>query len=155
LLPSVHSNEFRENDFLGNVVAVAVTGAGDALKNRWSSNYWSGYAGFDRNADGLGDSPFVYERLSDDLLARYEELQVFNLGVAAASLDALSRALPLLKPAPVVIDSLPRIAPHTTAAARTGKRESRGPLAVGFLAVSLAAIAVTFRLRRGGGAIDD
>jgi nitrous oxidase accessory protein len=151
LLPSVRSNEFRDNDFLGNVVPVAVTGAGDALGNRWSGNYWSDYAGFDRDDDGFGDSPFVYERLSDDLLTRHEELQVFNLGPAAAALDALSRALPLLAPEPILIDSLPRIASGAGPFTASADRESQGPLAAGLFGLSLAAIAVTILIRRGVG----
>lgn len=151
LLPSVHSNEFRDNDFLGNVVPVAVTGAGDALANRWTANFWSDYSGFDRDDDGLGDSPFVYERLSDDLLARHEQLQVFNLGPAAAALDALSRALPLLAPKPILVDSLPRMARRAAPGLGDGSPRSRGPLAAGLLAVSLTAVAVTVRIRRRSG----
>jgi nitrous oxidase accessory protein len=151
LLPSVRANEFRDNDFLGNVVPVAVTGAGDALKNRWSSNYWSEYAGFDRDDDGRGDSPYVYQRLSDDLLTRHEELRVFNLGTAAAALDALSRALPLLTPTPIVVDSFPRIERRVTGDERGAPREPRSTLAAGLLGMSLAALVVTFRLRRSVG----
>lgn len=151
LLPSVRSNEFRDNDFLGNIVPVAVTGAGNALKNRWSANYWSDYAGFDRNADGLGDSPFVYQRLSDDLLAKHEELRVFSMGLAAVSLDALSRALPLLTPEPILIDSFPRIERRVTGGERSAPPEPRGALAAGLLGMSLAAVAVTYRLRRSVG----
>jgi nitrous oxidase accessory protein len=153
LLPSVRSNDFLDNDFIGNVVPVAVTGAGDALKNRWSNNFWSGYAGFDRDADGLGDSPFVDERFSDDLLTKHRPLRLFRLGLAAASLDALSRALPLLAPAPIVVDSSPRIAPRATAVARKETGRSRVPLAAGLFAMSLTAVGVTFRLRRGGGSL--
>lgn len=153
LLPSVHSNEFRDNDFLGNVVPVAVTGAGNALNNRWAANFWSEYAGFDRDGDGLGDSPFVYERFSDDLLARHEQLQVFNLGPAAAALDVLSRALPLLAPEPILIDSLPRIARRVAPLSRDEPPRSRGPLAAGLLGISLAAIAVTLHIRRGTGSV--
>jgi nitrous oxidase accessory protein len=148
LLPAVHSNQFDGNDFLNNVVPVAVTGAGDALKNRWESNYWSEYAGFDRDGDGHGDAPFVYERLFDDLLTKHDELRVFNLGLAVSSLDALSRALPLLTPEPILIDSFPRLQRLAARATERVPAESRPTLAAGLFGLSLAAVAVTYRFRR-------
>jgi nitrous oxidase accessory protein len=108
LLPSVKSNQFIDNTFLDNVQPVRVTGGGTALANQWYGNYWSEYAGFDEDEDGYGDTPYVYERLSDDLLQKHERLKVFNLSLAAASIDALSRVLPFLQPSPVVIDSAPK-----------------------------------------------
>ena len=102
LLPSVKSNIFEGNTFLHNIAPVAVTGGGTAVANRWFDNHWSSYAGFDGDHDGHGDSPFVYERLSDDLLAKHEELKLFNLGPVASSLNTLSRVLPLLQPTPIV-----------------------------------------------------
>jgi nitrous oxidase accessory protein len=151
LLPSVKANEFRANDFLGNVAPVAVTGGGDALENRWSTNYWSDYAGFDRDHNGLGDSPFVYERLSDDQLAKHEELQVFNLGPAVTALDAMSRVLPFLAPTPILVDSLPRVERRATASDRGAPLKPQGGLAAGLLGMSLVAAALTIHLRRGVG----
>jgi nitrous oxidase accessory protein len=148
LLPAVRSNEFRANRFLSNVVPAAVTGAGDALKNSWTGNYWSEYAGFDQDGDGHGDTPFVYERLSDDLLGKHEELKVFNLGMAAASLDALSRALPLLAPSPILVDSTPILDAGTTASTESTNGRTPVPLAAGLLALSLAVAALVYGLRR-------
>ncbi|MBI3982756.1 MAG: nitrous oxide reductase family maturation protein NosD, partial [Gemmatimonadetes bacterium] len=108
LLPSVRSNVFRENEFRDNVQPVRVSGGGTALANEWRGNWWSEYVGFDREPDGVGDTPFVLERLSDELFARHQALQVFSLSPAAELLNGLSRVLPLLKPTPVVVDSAPR-----------------------------------------------
>lgn len=109
LLPSVHGNEFHDNRFVDNVQSVSVSGGGSALGNSWSRNYWSDYAGFDADRDGFGDTPFVQDRLSDDMMARNPELQLFNAGLAATALNTLSRVLPLLAPQPVVVDSFPRL----------------------------------------------
>jgi nitrous oxidase accessory protein len=109
MLPSVARNRFEKNHFIDNVTPVAVTGGGTALGNRWVGNYWSDYEGFDSDGDDRGDTPYVFERLSDDLLAKHEPLRVFSLSPAAASLDVLSRVFPLLRPEAVVIDSAPRI----------------------------------------------
>lgn len=109
LLPAVRGNAFQDNQFIDNVTPINVPGGGTALGNRWTGNYWSEYAGFDANHDGVGDTPFVFDRLSDDLLARHPELQLFSASPAVTALNAASRVFPLLSPQPVVVDSLPRV----------------------------------------------
>ncbi|MFQ5703345.1 MAG: nitrous oxide reductase family maturation protein NosD [Gemmatimonadales bacterium] len=150
LLPSVHSNEFVDNDFAANVQPVAVTGGGTALANHWYNNYWSDYAGFDADRDGNGDTPFIHARLSDDLLAKHEALRLFELSPAAAALNMLSRVLPLLEPAPLVIDSAPKMARgHETARRRS---TSAGTLAAALisLASTLVAIRIAWTASRPG-----
>ena len=145
LLPSVKSNVFHFNTFLENVVPVAVTGGGTALGNSWHGNHWSDYAGFDANDDGFGDTPFVRERLSDDLFAKYEQLKVFNMGPAASSIDIVGRVLPLLQPTSVVIDSAPRLAVGTPVSA--ARRRTLPVAAVGFACFALAAATLAFQSR--------
>ncbi len=148
LLPSVRDNVFVRNRFIDNVEPVRVTGGGSALANRWTENYWSEYAGFDAERDGFGDTPFVLERLSDDLLAKHERLRIFNLSLAATALDLLGRVFPLLTPQPVVVDSLPW-RDGATPIDRT--RERGGWLgAIPFLFVSAATIAAIPWLKRAG-----
>jgi len=109
LLASVHSNTFEGNVFMGNLGPVSVIG-GDALGNRWHGNFWSEYAGFDEDADGIGDTPYRHERLADALYARRPELRWLMMSPAAGALDVLARLFPLLEPQPVVIDSAPLLA---------------------------------------------
>lgn len=118
LLPSVSHNAFLDNQFVENVQPVRVSGGGTALANRWAGNYWSDYVGFDPDGDGIGNTPFLYDRLSDDLLAKYPALQLFQASLAAATLNTLSRVLPLLSPEPVVVDSLPRLRPRRRRSSR-------------------------------------
>jgi nitrous oxidase accessory protein len=148
MLPSVHDNHFSGNQFIDNVQPVGVSGGGTALANAWRDNYWSEYAGFDEDGDGHGDTPFVFERLSDDLLAKHEPLLVYNLSLATSALNTLSRVFPLLQPQPIVVDSLPR----TEWTLSTGGEADGGrPLAAaGFFAVALAAAVAVPRLRRVG-----
>lgn len=147
LLPSVHSNAFTHNTFLDNVQPVAVTGGGDALANTWRGNYWSGYTGFDADHDGRGDTPFVYERLSDDLFAKHESLRLFNLSLAASALNTLSRVFPLLQPQPIVVDSLPQLERQWDAA----RTEDAGPApgrVAGVLIAAVVTAGAALRLRR-------
>lgn len=149
ILPAVHSNEFRDNAFLDNVQPIYVTGGGTAMANRWEANYWSDYAGFDGNGDGFGDTPYRYDRLSDDLLARHESLRLFNLSLAVTTLNTLSRVLPHLQPEALVLDSAPRRSPGHELDAVRGTGPTSGVAAAGLaFGAVLAAVAVA-RLRRG------
>jgi nitrous oxidase accessory protein len=112
LMPSVTGNRFHGNDFLANDAPVRVAGGarpGQVEQNDWSGNHWSAYAGFDRDGDGVGDTPYVHARLGDQLLERHPELRIFARSPALAALDGLARFFPLLRPAPVVADPLPRL----------------------------------------------
>ncbi len=148
LLPSVHSNVFVDNAFVDNVQPVSVSGGGTALANQWSRNYWSEYAGFDTDADGIGDVPFVFERLSDDILAKHDGLQVLNLSLALTVLNTLSRVLPFLAPQPVVVDSSPRVDPLAPVASRPERRSGPPIAAIGFFLSTAAAVVVVIGLRR-------
>ncbi|HET6342173.1 MAG TPA: nitrous oxide reductase family maturation protein NosD [Gemmatimonadota bacterium] len=113
LLPSVRGNRLRGNSFVGNRRPAVVAGgsrSGQAGQNDWRGNYWSEYAGFDENGDGIGDSPFEHVRLGDELLGRHPALTLFSGSPALALLNVLGRFLPLLQPEPVVIDPAPRLA---------------------------------------------
>jgi len=110
LLPSVHSNRFTGNSFIDDGRPVEVPGGavrGGAGQNDWTGNHWSRYEGFDQDDDGVGDTPFAYARLTDDLVSRTPELALFRGSPAFPVLDVLSRFFPLLRPEPVVRDTAP------------------------------------------------
>ena len=129
MLPSVHSNHFEGNAWIGNDVPVVVTGGGDALDNQWNANHWSGYVGFDEDADGTGDTPYRHDRLADDLFARYPDLRFLEGSPAVASLGVLARLFPLLAPRPVVIDSSPVVASPAIASVLLAAEDMRQDLA--------------------------
>lgn len=112
MLPSVAANEFRENSFVANDRPAEVSGgvrAGQVHNNGWAENHWGGYRGFDRDGDGVGDTPFVHAKLTDDLMARHEALRLYDRSPVMPLLETVSRFFPMLKPEPVVIDSAPRL----------------------------------------------
>lgn len=112
-LPSVTGNRFRGNSFVGNRRPVQVSGGvgrDQVDRNEWHGNHWSGYAGFDRDGDGVGDTPYRHARLADDLLSRYPELQLYEASPVMSVVEAVRRFFPLLEPEPVLVDSAPRLA---------------------------------------------
>lgn len=128
MLPSVAGNEFEGNAFVGNDRPARVSGgmgSEQVLQNGWDGNYWSGYAGFDRDGDGVGDSPYRYARLTDDLLAEYPGLQFFERSPVMTVVEAVRRFFPLLEPEPVVVDSAPRLRSDALQRWRTSPPVSR------------------------------
>jgi len=145
LLPSVHSNVFRNNDFLENMNPVAVSGGGTAAGNGWEGNYWSDYVGFDANGDGIGDTPYVHERLSNDLFAKHKDLSIFSMSLATSALDLVSRVIPLLQPTPVVVDSHPILSQGDFRQTESAKIDLAGAGVLFFASVLSAGVAFKFR----------
>ena len=155
LLPSVKDNTFEGNAFLDNINPVTVTGGGDALANVWSQNYWSDYAGFDEDGDGRGDSPYVHERVSDNLLAKHEALRLFELSPAIRILNVIGRVYPLLQPSPIVSDAAPRLASPYRAPEFSLNTASTAttPWALAFISLTVAGVGLAIRLRRRSGGV--
>lgn len=110
LMPSVRDVRIEANSFVGNDRPAEVSGGiaeGQVAQNDWTGNYWSGYAGFDRDEDGVGDTPYVHARLTEDLLSRHPSLRLFAHSPVMPVVETLRRVFPLLEPEPVVVDSAP------------------------------------------------
>lgn len=55
ILGACFDNDFKKNNFLNNTFDVAYSGR--LNNNSFENNYWSEYAGYDLNKDGIGDVP--------------------------------------------------------------------------------------------------
>lgn len=114
-VPSVKRNIFAANNFVENFQQVAVLGSGQFEGNDWTpdgrGNFWSGYAGYDADGDGLGDLPYQELSLFDSLLEERPDLRLFILSPAQQALDLAARAFPVFRPPPTLTDQAPRIVP--------------------------------------------
>ncbi len=108
---SQRRNTFRANSFRDNHAQVQVEGGGDALGVAWRGNDFDDYAGYDLDADGVGDVPYELRSLSGDLVARYPDLAFFRGSPTLALVRAAGELLPLFSPRPVLRDAAPRVAP--------------------------------------------
>jgi nitrous oxidase accessory protein len=115
LLPTTARNSFEANAFVENFEQVALSSRGTAMGNDWSSggrgNYWSDYAGYDADGDGLGDLPYETASLFHDLLERQPALRLFSLSPAHGMLDLAARAFPVFRPPTILEDTRPLTAP--------------------------------------------
>ncbi|GAP62555.1 nitrous oxidase accessory protein [Ardenticatena maritima] len=113
MLPSVKRNEFYANSFIENVQQVAIEGGsgGDLSGNTWQGNYWSDYAGFDANNDGIGDVPYRAQRLFENLTERKPETRILLYSPVMQAVEFAARVAPLVQPQPKFEDTQPRMQP--------------------------------------------
>jgi nitrous oxidase accessory protein len=106
-----HGNVFRDNDFVGNFTQVAVRGGGSAARNTWEGNRWDDYEGFDRDADGRGDTPYELRAYADRIWQERPEAAFFRGSPLFEAIDFLDRLAPFSQPTLVLRDAAPRFGP--------------------------------------------
>lgn len=98
---------FRSNSFRGNLTEVAVGGAGSSDRNEWRGNYWDDYQGFDRNNDGVGDTPYDMYAYADRVWMEIPQARFFKSAPALEVLDFLERLAPFSSPILLLRDKEP------------------------------------------------
>jgi nitrous oxidase accessory protein len=102
-----HGNEFRRNRFKGNLTEVVVSDGATANNNDWNGNYWDAYEGFDRDRDGVGDTPFEHYAYADRIWIDVPTAQFFKGSPVLEVLDFLERLAPFSEPELVLRDRNP------------------------------------------------
>lgn len=123
-LPATERNTFVDNAFIDNESQVGLTGTGRFEGNQWtvagSGNFWSDYAGYDGDGDGVGDVPYRVDDLYDTISDRYPHLRFFTNTPAAMTIDLAARMFPVLRPDPLVEDTNPLVRQPDLAPATVG-----------------------------------
>jgi len=96
------------NVFEGNLTNVVQSGRGKASLNHWQGNYWDDYQGFDRNGDGVGDTPYELYAYTDQIWAEIPGARFFKNSPVMELLDFLERLAPFSSPELQVRDEAPR-----------------------------------------------
>ena len=154
--PITHGNTIAGNAFLENEEQVGVHGAGALDDNTFArggrGNFWSDYAGFDADGDGVGDLPYAPQDLFDSLLAREPNLRLFIHSPAQQAVEFTARALPEFKPEPKFTDPSPLVAMPDIPEATTNRRGAT-PIALaaaGLLALASVSVGLGARTPRLG-----
>ncbi len=141
--PITHDNVITNNAFVENDEQVTAHGGGQLSKNEFSKdgigNFWSTYAGFDRDNDGIGDFPHEPRSLFRSLLAREPNLRIFLHSPAQQAIELTARAFPELRPDPIFVDPAPLTRPpklDLLASSNTVKRLPMSVLSIGLLSIA-------------------
>ena len=106
---SIH-NAVDGNDFIQNREQVRYVATRDEAWGEKRGNYWSNYAGWDANNDGVGDVPYEANDLVDRLTWKYPLVKLLLNSPAVHSLRLIARQFPLLR-SPSIVDPRPRMQP--------------------------------------------
>lgn len=102
-------NEFRRNRLESNMTEVAVFGGGSARRNVWDGNSWDNYEGFDRDGDGVGDTPHRVLSYAGRVWMDVPNTRFFKGTAILEVLDFLDRLAPFSEPTLQLEDAHPRI----------------------------------------------
>ncbi len=109
--PITHDNTISHNVFIENEEQVSAHGGGKLSRNHFSAdgigNFWSNYAGFDKDDNGIGDIAYEPRSLFRSLLAREPNLRIFLHSPAQQAIELTARAFPDLRPEPMFVDPAP------------------------------------------------
>ena len=109
-------NVLTNNIFEGNLTDVVQMGRGASEKNQWHGNFFADYQGFDRNGDGIGDTPYELYSYADQIWIETPAAQFFKTSPVLELLDFLERLAPFSSPELQLRDRAPRFAkPERTA----------------------------------------
>lgn len=103
-------NLLTDNVFEGNLTDVFQGGRGGGDKNRWIGNYFDTYQGFDRDKNGVGDTPHENYAYADRLWMEIPAARFFRNSPVLELLDFLERLAPFSAPELQMRDREPRFA---------------------------------------------
>jgi nitrous oxidase accessory protein len=105
-------NHIVDNRFESNALQVSVNARASARRNHWEGNYWDDYEGFDRNGDGMGDTPHRIMVYADRLWMDVPHTAFFRGSPSLTFIDFLERLAPFTEPILMLADARPRIRPE-------------------------------------------
>lgn len=147
---------FAANNFIENLSPLQIVGK--RTNTRWQrdgqGNYWSDYAGYDLDGNGIGDVPHKVQNVFEYLEGNYPRLRLYLNSPAAQALAAAEYSFPVIKGANEA-DTAPlmqAVKLHAQLDGLVVRRASGGArqwlLAAISLAVSITALSVLWLYRQ-------
>lgn len=103
-------NVIKGNTFSGNIENIVNDTRGIRIeKNEWLGNYWDDYEGFDKNKDGIGDTPYRLYYYADKLWLYNPDVKFFYGSPVIGILNFLAKLAPFSEPVFLLADKEPRM----------------------------------------------
>ena len=104
-------NSLKDNVIVGNIEDIVNDSRGSKTdENEIESNYWDNYQGFDKNNDGVGDTPHKVYQYADQLWVYNSDVKFFYGSPVISLLNFLAKLAPFTKPLFLMQDEKPKIA---------------------------------------------
>jgi nitrous oxidase accessory protein len=107
-LSELGGSVLTDNIFEGNLTNVVQAGRGKAGLNEWNGNFWDDYKGFDRDGNGIGDTPYELYAYADQIWIELPIARFFKTAPVMELLDFLERLAPFSSPELTLKDANPR-----------------------------------------------
>ena len=102
-------HRFTDNRIENNLTTVGISAPGAGSANVWRNNTWDEYQGFDRDHDGIGDTPHEVYLFADRIWVETPMAAFFRNSPVLEMLDFLERLAPFSTPHRVLRDPAPRM----------------------------------------------
>lgn len=109
ILASSSDNEFINNNIIGNSFDLSTNSS--MSNNKFGSNYWDKYSGYDMDKDGKGDVPYYPVRLFAFIVEKNPPLIILLNSFFIFILDLAENLIPSITPA-AMIDNSPLMQPN-------------------------------------------
>ena len=106
---SLH-NIFKNNIIKGNIETVVNDSYNmKVTENVWDGNYWDDYQGFDKNNDGIGDTPHTLYYYADKMWLLNPNVKFFYGSPVISILNFLAKLAPISEPVKLLTDPHPKM----------------------------------------------
>jgi nitrous oxidase accessory protein len=104
------NNVIKNNIIAGNIEDIVNDSRGSKTnENEIALNYWDNYEGFDRDGDGIGDTPHRVYQYADQLWMYDSDVKFFYGSPVISLLNFLAKLAPFTKPLFLMEDNKPRV----------------------------------------------
>jgi len=104
------ANEFKGNFIKGNIENIVNDSYNTKVEqNLWDGNYWDNYQGFDKNGDGIGDTPHIERYYADKMWLFKPEVKFFYASPVIGVVNFLAKLAPLSEPVILAVDKNPKV----------------------------------------------
>jgi len=104
------NNIFIKNIIKGNIENIINDSYNTKVEqNIWDGNYWDSYQGFDKNGDGVGDTPHYERYYADKMWLFKPDIKFFYGSPVIGIVNFLAKLAPISEPVTLVEDKHPML----------------------------------------------